>query len=74
MKWTIKEFLSKHNKTPYALMKETGLPRQTIYSITNNQTKGLEFATMARLVAGLEKITGASVTPNDLLEVVRDAS
>ena len=73
MRWKIKEFLANHGKTPYALMKETGLSRQTIYSIANNTTKGLEFPTMARLMTALEKLTGVEVSPNDVLEVVRDA-
>jgi DNA-binding Xre family transcriptional regulator len=68
VEWNIKQLLEKHGKTPYALMKETGLSRQTIYSIANNQTSGLDFRTMAKIVEGLAKLTGQSITPNDVLK------
>jgi DNA-binding Xre family transcriptional regulator len=67
VEWNIKQLLEKHGKTPYALMKETGLSRQTVYAITNNQTSGLDFKTMSRIVDGLSKLTGQSITPNDVL-------
>ena len=73
VKWKIREYLEKHGKSPYALWKASGLSRTAVYDICNDKQEGLRFEAMGRIVEALEKLTGETVTPNDLLEVVRDA-
>ena len=73
MKWKIRAFLEQHGKTPYALWKASGLSRTAVYDICNGKQDGLRFEAMGRIVSALEKLTGQPVTPNDLLEVIRDA-
>ena len=73
MKWKVKEILEQHEKTPYALWKASGVSRTTLYAITGGKMDGLHFDTLDKLIRGLEKLTGKTITPNDLLEVVRDA-
>ena len=72
MKLRLKEFLESNGKTPYALWKITGLPRNTVYSISQGKALRLDLDTLGSLLHGLETLTGKIVTPNDLLEVVRD--
>jgi DNA-binding Xre family transcriptional regulator len=73
VKFKVKEFLDQHNKTPYALWKASGLSRTTVYFITGGKMDGVQFDTLNKIITGLESLTGLTVTPNDLLEVVRDA-
>ena len=73
VKWKVKEFLDSVGKTPYSLWKASGLSRNQTYAICNGKQDGLRFDGMTKLIQGLEKLTGKTVTPNDLLEVVRDA-
>jgi DNA-binding Xre family transcriptional regulator len=73
VKWKVKEFLEQHGKTPYALWKASGLSRNQTYAICNGQQDGLRFDGLSKLIFGLEKLSGDIVTPNDVLEVVRDA-
>jgi DNA-binding Xre family transcriptional regulator len=72
VKWKVKEFLDSFGKTPYALWKASGLSRNQTYAIVNGQQDGLRFEGLSKLIFGLEKLTGQEVTPNDVLEVVRD--
>ena len=71
MRWKVKEFLDQHDKTPYALWKASGLARNTVYAIAQNNKDGLEFETMSKLMDGLEKLIGKRVELGDVLEVVR---
>jgi DNA-binding Xre family transcriptional regulator len=73
VKWKVKAFLDEHGKTPYALWKASGLSRTTTYAITAGNLIRTDFSTLARIIEGLEKITGKQVQPNDVLEVVRHA-
>ncbi len=71
VKWKVKEFLVKHKKTPYALWKASGLSRTTTYAIVGGKLTRMDFSTLAKVVEGLEQVTGKRVEPNDVLEVVR---
>ena len=72
VKWKVKELLDQHNKTPYALWKASGLSRTATYQICSGEMLGLRFDALARLMLGLEKLLGQAITPNDVLEVVRE--
>jgi DNA-binding Xre family transcriptional regulator len=73
VKWKIKTLLEQHNITPYRLWKESGLAQKTVYTLSHDKGERADLRTLGTLVDTLEKLTGATVTPNDLLEVVRDA-
>jgi DNA-binding Xre family transcriptional regulator len=74
VKWKVKDYLERHNKTPYSLWKASGISRTTIYAITGGKMEGLHFETLDKLILGLEQITGSRVELTDVLEVVRDAT
>ena len=57
----------------YSLWKASGLPRNTVYSISQGKAARVDLDTMGKLLYGLEKLTGETVEPNDLFEVIRDA-
>lgn len=72
VKWKLKEYLEGQNLSVYQLWKATGLSKTGTYKIVNNQVKGLEFDALGRIISALEKLTGRTVEPNDVLEVVRN--
>lgn len=71
MKWKVKEFLELHGKTPYALIKASGLTQTTIYGIAQGKPSEARFETLECLIRGLESLTGQTVELTDILEVVR---
>jgi DNA-binding Xre family transcriptional regulator len=73
MRWKVKEFLEQHGKTPYALIKASGLTQTTIYGISQGKPTEARFQTLESLIRGLEALTGKQVELTDVLEVVRDA-
>jgi DNA-binding Xre family transcriptional regulator len=73
VKLKVKEYLDTHQKSAYALWKASGLPRNTVYSLSQGKAMRLDLETLGKLLYGLEQLTGETVTPNDLLEVVRHA-
>ena len=74
MRWRIKAYLQAARITPYRLWKESGLAQSTVYALAKDRGDRADLATLGRLVETLERLTGRTVTPNDLLEVVRDAA
>ena len=72
VRWKVKEFLDQHDKTPYALWKASGLSRNQTYAICTGEQEGLRFDGLSKLIAGLSKLVGIPVTPNDLLEVIEE--
>ncbi|MFC4426986.1 helix-turn-helix domain-containing protein [Deinococcus navajonensis] len=71
VRWKVKEFLDSNQKSTYALWKASGLSRTTTYAIAAGAMKGVEFDTLAKLLGGLESITGKRVELADVLEVTR---
>jgi DNA-binding Xre family transcriptional regulator len=69
VRWKVRELLDKHDKTPYALWKASGLSRNTVYDIASDKRDRVDFDTLAGIISGLRTLTGETVTPNDLLEV-----
>lgn len=74
MKWKIRSYLESHNLTPYRLWRESGLAQRTVYTLAHDKGDRADLGTLGTLIATLEKLTGETLTPNDLLEVVRDAA
>lgn len=69
--------LEAHNLTAYQLWKASGLSKTGVYNLVTpkglERATGVEFGTLAKLISGLEKLTGRCVSLDDLLEVVRDS-
>lgn len=65
--WTLAQTLKRHGKKVPALVKATGLPRNTVYDIVKGRTKTVKLDTVDRLLAGLEAITGQPMTIGDVL-------
>jgi DNA-binding Xre family transcriptional regulator len=77
VRWKLKEYLEAHNLTAYQLWKASGLSKTGVYNLVTpkglERATGVEFGTLAKLISGLEKLTGRCVSLDDLLEVVRDS-
>ena len=80
IKWKLKDQLEKYDIKARDLAREIerlgGKTREvTLYRITGRKSqimpKGLDV--LEDVIAGLTSLTGQTLTPNDLLEVVRDA-
>jgi DNA-binding Xre family transcriptional regulator len=74
VKLTIRNYLEQHNASAYRLWKASGLPKNTAYALASGKTTRIDLDTLGKVVFGLEQITGKTITPNDVLEVIRDAT
>lgn len=74
MKWKLRAYLDAHKLTPYRLWKESGLARQTVYTLAHDKGDRVDLATLGTVLHTLEKLTGKRVELPDVLEVVRDAA
>ena len=72
LKWKLKGYLDKRGITGYRLMVESGVSGNTIYRITNNRTDGVQGKVLNDILNALHRLTGETVTPNDLLEFTPD--
>ena len=72
VKWKIRQLLEQHNITPYRLWKDSGLARQTVYTLAHDKGDRVDLGTLGTVLFTLEKLTGKTVQLDDLLEVVRD--
>jgi hypothetical protein len=72
LRWRLREFLDEHGLSAYALVKEldsvTRAP--TIYRLAKEgvDVHKLDLGVAAIIMEALGKLTGKTVTPNDLLE------
>jgi DNA-binding Xre family transcriptional regulator len=64
----VKEFLARHDITPYRVMKESGLAQGTVYRLVNSKTTNLNTETLDRLLTSLSRLTGNRVGISDLIE------
>ena len=64
----VDDTLRRHNKTPAALIKASGLAKTTVYNIVNNKAKAVELATLSKLMVGLRELTDEEVAITDILE------
>lgn len=71
---SLDRILSTRNVTTYRLMKqlEGRVSRGTVYSLASGNVQRIDLETLAGIMAGLEELTGETITPNDLLEVVEE--
>lgn len=68
VRWKLKEYLEDNDLSAYSVAKEIGVSLQSIYRITNNQAKSANFETTANLINALCKMTGKTVSFDDILE------
>ena len=80
IRWKLKTLLAEHDirarELAQEIIKRGGKTREvTLYRITGRDSKitpkGIDV--LEDVILGLEALTGKTFTPNDLLEVVRDA-
>ena len=69
----LKDRLKLHRISAYRLWKASGLSKGTIYALVNGKAEGFDFKTMQTVLDTLSRLTHKAITPNDVLEVVRDA-
>lgn len=70
---SLDRFLERHNLTAYRLVKATQgrVARGSVYALARGKdVKRVDLDTLNEVMNALERLTGQSVTPNDLLEVV----
>ncbi|UBV42607.1 helix-turn-helix transcriptional regulator [Deinococcus taeanensis] len=75
VRWRLADFLEEKNLTAYALGKATGITRMnTIYRIARRgaEPTRVDLPTLALVLDGLQKLTGAPVSLTDVLEYVPD--
>ncbi len=68
MKWTLKEYLTRHDLTAYQLAKESGLSVNTIYPLARGEAKGIQLETLQTVIDALDELTGKRVNVTDLIE------
>jgi DNA-binding Xre family transcriptional regulator len=68
----IGSYLEQKNITPYRLVKESGLAPNTVYNLARTPAKRIDLDTLGSIVEALTRLTGKTVTPNDLLEVIEE--
>jgi DNA-binding Xre family transcriptional regulator len=74
VRWKIRQLLEQHNITPYRLWKDSGLARQTVYTLAHDKGDRVDLGTLGAVLHTLEKLIGKPVRLDDVLEVVRDGA
>ena len=64
----LEPLLRRHNKSVLALVKASGLAKTTVYNLVNNRAKAVELETLSKLIDGLERLIGKTITFDDVLE------
>lgn len=65
--WTLAQTLQKYGQKVPALVKASGVSRNTVYDIVNGKTGAVTLETLDKLLSGLEELTGARMTVEDVL-------
>ncbi len=68
MKWTLKDYLNRHDLTAYQLAKESGLSVNTIYPLARGEAQRVSLDTLQTVLDALDKLTGGRVSVTDVLE------
>lgn len=72
IQWKLRQYLETHGLSAYALAKVAGGRETTIYRLAREgqEPDRVDLPTLARVIGALRRLTGETVTPNDLLEVI----
>lgn len=70
----LNRFLERHSISTYRVVKETSgkLAANTVYDLARRPAQRIDLHTVGQVVTALERITGETVTINDLLEITPD--
>jgi hypothetical protein len=70
----LNQFLERHAISTYRVVKETSgkLAANTVYDLARRPAQRIDLQTVGQVVTALERITGETVTINDLLEITPD--
>jgi hypothetical protein len=70
----LNRFLERHAISTYRVVKETTgkLAPNTVYDLARRPAQRIDLQTVGQVVNALERITGETVTINDLLEITPD--
>lgn len=70
----LNRFLELHAISTYRVVKETSgkLAANTVYDLARRPAQRIDLQTIGQVVTALERITGETVTINDLLEITPD--
>jgi hypothetical protein len=73
IKWKLAEVLEREKITVYALNKAMGssVSRNTLYRLSNEQPDRIDLTVTARILTGIEELTGKRFDIHDLLEYER---
>ena len=72
VKVTLKKYLSQRNLNTYKLVQATTgrIAEHTVYALARPGVKRVDLETLG-IIETLHNLTGETVTPNDLLEVIK---
>lgn len=65
-RWTLKDTMTAHGVTRYALSKETGLAMNTVRAMFDGSPTRVDFPAITKVVAALAKLTGKKMTAADV--------
>jgi hypothetical protein len=70
----LNQFLERHAISAYRVVKETSgkLAANTVYDLARRPAQRIDLQTVGQVVSALGRITGETVTINDLLEITPD--
>ena len=68
MRWTLRDYLTRHNLTPYQLAKTTGLSVNTVYPLARGEAQRVSLETLQTVLDALDELTGQRVELADVLE------
>jgi DNA-binding Xre family transcriptional regulator len=74
VKVTLKEYLTQRNLSTYKLVQATTgrVAERTVYALARPGVKRVDLETLGVIIEALHDLTGETVTPNDLLEVIEE--
>ena len=68
LRWKLKEFLEENDISAYSVAKESDLSLPSIYRLTNNHARYIQFDTLEAITTTLERKLGKPVKLSDILE------
>lgn len=68
IRWRLRQYLDEHDISAYALTKTAALAPNTVYGLARGDQSRVDLGVLDEVIAGLEQLTGQTVTFDDLLE------
>lgn len=66
--WTLAQTLQRYGQKVPALVRASGVSKNTVYAIVNGQAKAVTLETVDKLLRGLERLTSQPMTVKDVLD------